>query len=88
MTAELQQAKTITAKVRNDLVTSHICRRLHPESVHRPLGERGEMTVANFTPMNIVEYYRATGPVYAKAHGEMFAQGEETEQDGEGSDGQ
>ena len=46
------------------------------------------MTVANFTPMNIVEYYRATGPVYARAHGEMFAQGEETEQDGEGSDGQ
>ena len=29
-----------------------------------PLG--GDMTLNNFTPINIVEYYRATGPAYAK----------------------
>lgn len=31
-----------------------------------PLG--GEMTLDNFTPLNMVDYYRATGPAYAKAY--------------------
>lgn len=51
-----------------------------------PLG--GEMTLANFTPMNIVDYYLATGPVYAKAHGQPFEQDEQARQGQEGNDGQ
>lgn len=34
-----------------------------------PLG--GEMKLENFTPINIIDYYRATGPVYAKAHAQL-----------------
>jgi hypothetical protein len=37
-----------------------------------PLG--GEMKLDNFSPMNIVDYYRATGPAYAKAR-EQFERG-------------
>ena len=38
-----------------------------------PLG--GQMTLENFTPMNLVDYYRATGPAYARAH-EQFQRGD------------
>jgi hypothetical protein len=34
-----------------------------------PLG--GEMKLENFAPIHIVDYYRATGPVYAKAHAQL-----------------
>jgi hypothetical protein len=36
--------------------------------IHAALPLGGEMQLENFTPMNIVDYYRATGPAYAKAH--------------------
>lgn len=35
--------------------------------IHAPLPLGGEMKLDNFSPMNIIDYYRATGPVYAKA---------------------
>ena len=56
--------------------------------INAPVSLGGEMTLANFTPMNIVDYYRATGPVYAKAHGQLFEQDKRAEQGQEGTDGQ
>jgi hypothetical protein len=35
--------------------------------IRAPLPLGGEMKPENFAPMNIIDYYRATGPVYAEA---------------------
>ncbi len=35
--------------------------------IRTPLPLGGSMTLDNFSAMNIIDYYRATGPVYAKA---------------------
>lgn len=39
--------------------------------IRQPLPLGGEMTLENFTTMNIFDYYRATGPVYARAHAQL-----------------
>lgn len=55
--------------------------------INAPLSLGGEMTLPNFTRMNIVDYYRATGPVYAKAHGHLSDRDAQAEQGQEGTDG-
>jgi len=39
--------------------------------IYEPLSIGGQEVLENFTPIDIVEYYRAVGPSYAQAHEEL-----------------